>query len=374
MIAGIIQGNVRQSPYVNMEAAMRRRNYTLRAHGRRGLHHAGRGRGRQGAADRRRAASRPQPHSIAPYFLEEVRKELEARYGAKALYENGLSVQTASTCSCSGPPTARSTRACAGSTSGAASASRAQRAGARGTPSTTFRHPALGAPDGRRRHRAGRRHRRRRRPTIQACARALRTARSTRPATRGRARRAAATLVDARRSRRGADRPSSTPRRTRSPARLEQPPALEGRAPRDRQPHRPDPGDGRRLQLRAQQVQPRDAGVAAGRLGVQADRLHRGDRSRLHAGHRRWSTSRSSFPAGAGQPPYAPQNYDRKFEGPITLRRALEQSRNVPAVRLMDALGPKQVIAVRATARPHVAASAVPVDRARRRRSDAASR
>ena len=29
LIAGILQGNVRQSPYVNREAAMRRRNYTL---------------------------------------------------------------------------------------------------------------------------------------------------------------------------------------------------------------------------------------------------------------------------------------------------------------------------------------------------------
>src|SRR4029453_16998365 len=29
LIAGILQGNVRQSPYVNMEAALRRRNYTL---------------------------------------------------------------------------------------------------------------------------------------------------------------------------------------------------------------------------------------------------------------------------------------------------------------------------------------------------------
>src|SRR5260221_5318258 len=33
--------------------------------------------------------------SVAPYFLEEVRKELEGRYGAKALYQNGLTVQTA---------------------------------------------------------------------------------------------------------------------------------------------------------------------------------------------------------------------------------------------------------------------------------------
>jgi penicillin-binding protein 1A len=37
-------------------------------------------------------------------------------------------------------------------------------------------------------------------------------------------------------------------------------------------------------------------------------------------------------------------NYDRRFEGPVTLRHALEQSRNVPAVRVMDQLGPKQVI------------------------------
>ncbi len=52
-----------------------------------------------------------------------------------------------------------------------------------------------------------------------------------------------------------------------------------------------------------------------------------------------------TFPGGAGSPPYSPQNYDHKFEGPVTLRHALEESRNVPAVRVMDQLGPKQVIA-----------------------------
>ena len=51
-----------------------------------------------------------------------------------------------------------------------------------------------------------------------------------------------------------------------------------------------------------------------------------------------------SFSGGPGQPAYSPLNYDRQFEGPITLRRALEQSRNVPAVRLMEQLGPSQVI------------------------------
>ena len=82
-----------------------------------------------------------------------------------------------------------------------------------------------------------------------------------------------------------------------------------------------------------------------GRLVVQAVRLHRGDRPRLHAGHAADGHAGRAFPAAPGQPPYAPMNYDREFEGPITLRRALEQSRNVPAVRLMDQLGPKQVIA-----------------------------
>ncbi len=52
-----------------------------------------------------------------------------------------------------------------------------------------------------------------------------------------------------------------------------------------------------------------------------------------------------SFFAGPNQPPYSPQNYDHKFEGPVTLRHALEESRNVPAVRVMDQLGAKQVIA-----------------------------
>jgi penicillin-binding protein 1A len=50
------------------------------------------------------------------------------------------------------------------------------------------------------------------------------------------------------------------------------------------------------------------------------------------------------FDAGAGQPPYEPQNYDRKYEGPVTLRRALEQSRNVPAVKAMQEIGPRNVL------------------------------
>jgi len=42
--------------------------------------------------------------------------------------------------------------------------------------------------------------------------------------------------------------------------------------------------------------------------------------------------------------PYAPHNYDEKFEGTITLRRALAQSRNIPALKLADRVGIKTVI------------------------------
>ncbi|MGC2057339.1 MAG: PBP1A family penicillin-binding protein [Candidatus Sulfotelmatobacter sp.] len=42
--------------------------------------------------------------------------------------------------------------------------------------------------------------------------------------------------------------------------------------------------------------------------------------------------------------PYSPHNYDEKFEGIITLRRALAQSRNIPALKLASKVGIKSVI------------------------------
>jgi len=50
-----------------------------------------------------------------------------------------------------------------------------------------------------------------------------------------------------------------------------------------------------------------------------------------------------TFPNPPG-PPYEPHNYDEKFEGTITLRRALAQSRNIPALKLADSVGIKTVI------------------------------
>jgi penicillin-binding protein 1A len=46
----------------------------------------------------------------------------------------------------------------------------------------------------------------------------------------------------------------------------------------------------------------------------------------------------------SGGKDYSPKNYDEKFEGRITLRRALADSRNVPAVRLLDKVGVQNVI------------------------------
>jgi penicillin-binding protein 1A len=49
-----------------------------------------------------------------------------------------------------------------------------------------------------------------------------------------------------------------------------------------------------------------------------------------------------SFETPSG--PYTPHNYDEKFEGIITLRRALAQSRNIPALKLANKVGIKNVI------------------------------
>lgn len=45
-----------------------------------------------------------------------------------------------------------------------------------------------------------------------------------------------------------------------------------------------------------------------------------------------------------GQPPYSPENYDRRFHGQIPLRIALGSSYNVPAVKVLAAFGVKKMI------------------------------
>lgn len=52
-----------------------------------------------------------------------------------------------------------------------------------------------------------------------------------------------------------------------------------------------------------------------------------------------FSTSCSPFNMSSSNGCYSPQNYDGKYEGPITLRNALAQSRNIPAVKLLYLAG-----------------------------------
>jgi penicillin-binding protein 1C len=42
---------------------------------------------------------------------------------------------------------------------------------------------------------------------------------------------------------------------------------------------------------------------------------------------------------------YAPENFDQTFQGTVTVRRALQQSLNVPAVAVLDAVGPNRLLA-----------------------------
>lgn len=50
----------------------------------------------------------------------------------------------------------------------------------------------------------------------------------------------------------------------------------------------------------------------------------------------------TTFQTASG--PYSPRNYDGKFEGNISLRRALAQSRNIPALKLAQRVGIRTVI------------------------------
>jgi penicillin-binding protein 1A len=341
LIAGILQGNVRQSPYVNMDAAVRRRNYTLTRMAEVGY---------IGAAEAEAAKKKPivvrddppsQASSVAPYFLEEVRKELESRYGAKQLYESGLSVQTALDLRLQ------------------EAANRALDEGLRradkrrgfrkpqrnvveeGHAIETFRQPRwdrsmrpgdvvpalVSAVEG---------------PSMRLRAGALEvtvdrkgfawTGKTTAAqiVTRG-------DLVEVRLTKISEQGNTAT-------GVLEQTPAVEGAVIAI---------DNRTGQIKAM----------IGGFSFDRSKFNRATQAYRQVGSgfkpivytaaidRGYTPvtilmdTPTSFNGGAGQPAYTPMNYDRQFEGPVTLRHALEQSRNVPAVRVMEQLGPSQVIA-----------------------------
>ena len=93
VIAGIFQSPARQSPLANMERATVRRNYALERMAEEGFI-------TRAEADAEKtkpivlAPRRQRTNTIAPYFLEEIRQHLEAEYGAQRLYEDGLIVHS----------------------------------------------------------------------------------------------------------------------------------------------------------------------------------------------------------------------------------------------------------------------------------------
>jgi penicillin-binding protein 1A len=286
------------------------------------------------------APSSARSDSIAPYFVEEVRKDLESRYGAKALYENGLSVQTALDLKLQD------------------AANRAIDAGVRRIDHLHgFRKPKRNILD--------------ERHTIEA----FRLPRWDRPFNAGDVVPAVVTTVEASAihakagafdvaiDKKGFAWTRKTPAqivrrgdvidaklltldegaRTATGA-IDQPPLVEGAA--------------LAIDNRTGQIKLMVGGFSFERSkfnrAVQALRqvgsafkpfVYTTAIDRGYTPSTLLQDSPVTYNPGPGQPPYSPQNYEKDFWGPITVRRALEHSRNVPAIRLMDALGPKQVIA-----------------------------
>ena len=73
--------------------------------------------------------------------------------------------------------------------------------------------------------------------------------------------------------------------------------------------------------------------------GLQTHSLCRGGRKGLIGRIQCCDDSPISLPGGQHGQLWSPQNYDHRFYGPIALAYALAHSRNVPAVRLMMAIG-----------------------------------
>jgi len=337
-IAGIIQGNVRQSPFVNPEATRRRRNYALERMAVNGFIT----REAAEAAKDKPVAVGGEPTaavSAAPYFLEEVRKYLEAKYGAKALYESGLTVKTGLDL-------------------------KLQRA------ANTAVDRGLRRVDKRRGFR---------KPRRNVLAEGVRIE---------------AVKIDrwSRRISEGDIVPAIVRNVTDTTARLRVGDLdaeltranmqwTNKRSPKDILK------DGDVIEVEVTSIDGSNATVSLEQTPLIEGALvaidnHTGEVLAMVGGY---SFSRSkfnratqayrqmgstvkpilytaaidrgltpttilideptTFDAGAGQPPYSPRNYDRKFMGALTLRRALEQSRNIPSVKVIDMLGPTQVAA-----------------------------
>ncbi len=345
LLAGIIQGNVRQSPYVNLDAARRRRAYALERMAIEGYIT----RDVAEAAKAKPIATRGEPaqdSSIAPYFIEEVRKYIEAKYGAKALYENGLTVRT----SLDAELQRAANRAVDHGLRQIARRRGAWRKPARnvlteGHALDKFHHDRWSRPIA-----AG--------DIVPAVVVAVSGRDSGVATARVRFGRYTADL----------NRSGFQWTRRAHPADLVNPGDLvevgvvsleeSGKATVTLEQQPQVEGALVALDNHSGQVLAMVGGFSFARSKFnRATQAHRQLGSTFKpmlytAAIDRGLTPTSvlidapaAFNAGPGQPPYTPGNYDGRFEGPVTLRRALEQSRNIPAVRVMEMLGPGQVVA-----------------------------
>ena len=343
MIAGIIQGNVRQSPYVNMDAAMRRRNYALQRMAEENYI-------TQQVADaakQKPIVTRGEPNqgsTLAPYFIEEVRKYVEAKYGAKALYENGLTVRTTLDAELQRVANHAVDRGLRGVAKRRGIWRKPRNLFEQGQKIETFRHDrwlrsmAVGdfvpavvlAVDPRETKAGGARVRFGRyvgeltRPGYQWTRRSH-AADLLKP---GDVVEVSITTLDA---------------SGKATVALEQEPQLEGA-------------------LVAIDNRTGEVLAMVGGFSFARSKFNRATQAFRQLGSTFkpflytvaidsgltptsiLNDSPAPFNAGEGQPPYTPGNYDGKYEGPVTLRRALENSRNVPAVRVMEMLGPREVV------------------------------
>ena len=338
LLAGIVQAPARQSPYVSVERAKRRRNYALQRMADEGF---------ITQEEARRAkelpvvtAGRPPSGNRAPFFTESVRQHLEERYGAKQLYENGLTVRTSLDFAMQNAAEAAVDAGLRALDKRRGWRKPARNVVAEGHDADAFEHPRWKQPivtghvvpavvldsdaSGAIQLRIGAR-----RAILPKAGYAWTRQKSARFLSPG-------DLVEVRV--RGMDTASEPMAVT-----LEQTPVVEGALVAI---------DNHTGQIRAM----------VGGFSFERSKFNRAVQAHRQLGSTfkpivftaaidRGFTPASiilddpvAFDVGPNQPPYSPQNYDHTYRGPITLRYALEQSRNVPTVRLVEQLGVNVVI------------------------------
>jgi penicillin-binding protein 1A len=342
LLAGILQSPARQSPFVNVNLATGRRNYALQRMADEGFIS-------QADADAARqrpvvVQERPQENSsVSPYFLEDVRKHLETRYGARRLYESGLAVTTTLDVELQRTANEALERGLRRLDKRRGFRRPDHNVLAEGQTLESFAHTRWTRP-----MRVG--------DVVPALVAALG---APAPASGARLRvgRLQADLTRAGFAWTGRQMASSLFKTgdlidveiikidegaSVAEVRLEQTPLVEGAlvAIENRTGHiKAMVGGwdfGRSKFNRAVQAQ-RQLGSTFKPI-VYTAAIDRGytPASIIDDSQINWTTGPDQI--------YSPANYDHLFEGPITLRRALEQSRNIPAVRVMEALGPATVV------------------------------